>query len=176
MNEDIGHSGSWEDMLSSHIRDKQAGPLACPICSAVNSFEPKGTIGGRMADDILQAEYQFGYAACNNCGYSIFFDAKITDLWFEDSSLGDVGPYMSELQAVVQACAENILSPTQILKSDAKKAIIEHSKAQGRSDFDNDRKANDLLYFFMRNGWLPEDRDYPRYVWINDKTLDFLYD
>ena len=105
-----------------------------------------------MADDILAPEYQFGYAACTNCGYTIFFDAKVTGIWFENPELGDVGPYMSYLQAVVEECAEGTLSPSQILKSEAKRAIVNHSRSQGRSDFDDLRKANDLLYFLIRNG------------------------
>jgi len=105
-----------------------------------------------MADDIRAPAYQFGYAACTNCGYTIFFDAKVTGLWFENPELGDVGPYMSYLQAVVEECAEGTLSPSQILKSEAKRAIVNHSRSQGRSDFDDLRKANDLLYFLIRNG------------------------
>lgn len=76
--EDPGMSGDWDEMLASHLREKQAGPLTCPICTRTNSFEPKGTIGGQMADDAARPEYQFGYAACGNCGYSIFFDAGVT--------------------------------------------------------------------------------------------------
>lgn len=176
MSEDPGTSGTWDEMLASHIRDKQSAPLACPVCGRTNTFEPKGTIGGRMADDVLQPECQFGYAACSNCGYSIFFDAKVTGLWFEHLSIGDLGPYMSYLQAVVEKCAEKATSPSKVLKSDARTAIIEHSRAEGSSEFDNPKKAADLLYFFTRNGWLPEDPDYPQYVRVNDRTLDFLYD
>jgi len=53
---------------------------------------------------------------------------------------------------VVEECAEGTLSPSQILKSEAKRAIVNHSRSQGRSDFDDLRKANDLLYFLIRNG------------------------
>lgn len=83
MVEDPGMGGTWEEMFVAHIRDKQAGSLSCPICGQTNSFEPVGTIGGSMADDVARPEFQFGYAACTNCGYSIFFDAKTTGLWFE---------------------------------------------------------------------------------------------
>jgi len=81
--DDPGMSGSWEEMFAGHLREKQAGPLTCPICAQTNSFEPKGTIGGHMADNVARPEFQFGYAACGNCGYSIFFDASVTRLWFE---------------------------------------------------------------------------------------------
>src|SRR5215212_11026031 len=81
--DDPGTSGTWEEAFASHLRDKQAGPLTCPVCAQTNSFEPKGTIGGSMADDVRRPEFQFGYAACSNCGYSIFFDAAVTELWFE---------------------------------------------------------------------------------------------
>jgi predicted nucleic-acid-binding Zn-ribbon protein len=81
--EDPGTSGNWEEMFAGHLREKQAGPLTCPICAQTNSFKPKGTIGGYMADNVARPEFQFGYAACGNCGYSIFFDASVTGLWFE---------------------------------------------------------------------------------------------
>lgn len=66
-------SSTWEERFTNHLREKQAGPLVCPICNATRSFEPKGAIG------------KFGYAACSNCGYSIFFDANVTGLGFDNS-------------------------------------------------------------------------------------------
>ncbi len=80
--DDPGTSGTWEEMFAGYVRGKQAGPLTCPVCAATNTFEPKGTIGGHMADDATRPEFQFGYAACSNCGYSIFFDAAVTGFWF----------------------------------------------------------------------------------------------
>ena len=76
--DDLGASGTWEKRFSSHLREKQAGPLVCPICNASRSFEPMGAIG------------EFGYAACSNCGYSIFFDANVIGLRVDDSP--DVTP------------------------------------------------------------------------------------
>ncbi len=81
--DDPGTSSTWEEMLASHLREKQAGPLVCPICATTRSFEPKGTIGGNMVDDVVSTEVQFGYAACSNCGYSIFFDVGVTGLRFQ---------------------------------------------------------------------------------------------
>jgi transposase-like protein len=66
--DDTGTSSTWEERFANHLREKQAGPLVCPICTATRSFEPKGLIG------------EFGYAACSNCGYSIFFDGNVTGL------------------------------------------------------------------------------------------------
>jgi predicted nucleic-acid-binding Zn-ribbon protein len=39
-----------------------------------------------MVDDVEEPTAQFGYARCGNCGYSMFFDAAITELWFIDPS------------------------------------------------------------------------------------------
>ena len=66
-------SDVWQERFASHLREKQAGPLVCPICNASRSFEPKGAIG------------KFGYAACSNCGYSIFFDADVPGLRVDSS-------------------------------------------------------------------------------------------
>jgi predicted nucleic-acid-binding Zn-ribbon protein len=33
-----------------------------------------------MAGEIAHPEFQFGYAACGNCGYSLFFDSSVTGL------------------------------------------------------------------------------------------------
>jgi hypothetical protein len=51
------YSQRQEDLglFSSHLEAKKAGPLVCPIC-------------------VIESEPQFAYAACTNCGYSIFFD------------------------------------------------------------------------------------------------------
>jgi hypothetical protein len=70
---DPGTSSTWEERFTNHLREKQAGPLVCLICTATRSFEPKGAVG------------EFGYAACSNCGYSIFFDANVTGLKFDNS-------------------------------------------------------------------------------------------
>jgi predicted nucleic-acid-binding Zn-ribbon protein len=67
--------------LAAHLNSKKAGPLVCPICKVTESFEAKGTLGGPHSDPLpstdlpASAEPGFGYAACTNCGYSIFFDA-----------------------------------------------------------------------------------------------------
>ena len=72
--DDPGTRSTWEERFANHLREKQAGPLVCPICTATRSFEPRGAVG------------EFGYAACSNCGYSIFFDATVTGLRFDNSS------------------------------------------------------------------------------------------
>ena len=71
--DEMGMSSIWEERFANHLREKQAGPLVCPICTATRSFEPKGAVGA------------FGYAACSNCGYSIFFDATMTGLQSDNS-------------------------------------------------------------------------------------------
>lgn len=80
MSEDPGTGGDWEEMFASHLREKQVGPLSCPICGQTSTFEPKGTIDGTPIDDVQRPRCQFGYAACSNCGYCIFFDAEVTGL------------------------------------------------------------------------------------------------
>jgi len=66
--------------LATHLNSKKAGPLVCPICKASESFEAKGTLAGPSsgplpATDLSAfAEPRFGYAACTNCGYAIFFE------------------------------------------------------------------------------------------------------
>ena len=112
---DPGTSGSWEEMFASHLRKKQAGPLVCPICGQTNSFEPKGTIGGQMADDVARLEFQFGYAACGNCGYSIFFDAAVTRLWFH---------HIEEGRAPLVAAEAEEGKPTGITREDVKEALM----------------------------------------------------
>jgi predicted nucleic-acid-binding Zn-ribbon protein len=82
MVENPGMGGDWEEMFASHIRDKQAGPLTCPICGQKSTFEPKGTICSTLVDDVQMPSVQFGYAVCSNCGYCIFFDTEITGLHF----------------------------------------------------------------------------------------------
>jgi hypothetical protein len=49
-----------------------------------------------MADEVARPEFQFGYAACGNCGYSISFDASVTGLWFEHSGGGRTPPTTEE--------------------------------------------------------------------------------
>jgi hypothetical protein len=83
--------------FATHLNSKKAGPLVCPICNATESFEAKGAPPGRPSDPLgptdlpaptdplispdapTSAEPRFNYAACTNCGYSIFFDAEISD-------------------------------------------------------------------------------------------------
>ena len=74
--------------LDTHLNIKKAGPLVCPICKATESFEAKGVSSRPLsdplpptdlpasADTLTSAEPQFNYAACTNCGYSIFFEAE----------------------------------------------------------------------------------------------------
>ncbi len=63
------------DLFSSHLEVKKAGPLVCPICNQTNTILPKGApIGEPSGEPIIESEPQYAYAACTNCGYSIFFD------------------------------------------------------------------------------------------------------
>ena len=74
--------------LAAHLNSKKAGPLVCPICTATDSFEAKGVTAGpppnplssadlpASADPLVSASPQFSYAACTECGYSIFFDTE----------------------------------------------------------------------------------------------------
>jgi DNA-directed RNA polymerase subunit RPC12/RpoP len=63
------------DLFSSHLEAKKSGPLVCPICSQTNTIVPKGApIGEPSGEPIIESEPQYAYAACTNCGYSIFFD------------------------------------------------------------------------------------------------------
>jgi len=66
--------------LATHLNSKKAGPLVCPICKATESFEAKGTLAGPRSASVGSADPQFNYATCNNCGYSIFFDAEALNL------------------------------------------------------------------------------------------------
>ena len=78
--------------FATHLNSKKAGPLVCPICKATESFEAKGTLVGPRSDPLTSTDPvaptdpltptdpQFNYAACTNCGYSIFFDAGISHL------------------------------------------------------------------------------------------------
>ncbi len=81
--------------FATHLNSKKAGPLVCPICKATESFEAKGTLVGPRSDPLTSpgppmsadplastdplssSDPQFNYAACTNCGYSIFFDTEI---------------------------------------------------------------------------------------------------
>ncbi len=74
--------------FAAHLNSKQAGPLVCPICNATESFEAKGALvgppSGPLSTDLpmpteplTSTDPQFNYAACTNCGYSIFFDTEI---------------------------------------------------------------------------------------------------
>ena len=64
--------------FAAHLNIKKAGPLVCPICNATEGFEAKGTLVGPPSDP-LSTDPQFNYAACTNCGYSIFFDTGIVE-------------------------------------------------------------------------------------------------
>ncbi len=74
--------------FAAHLNSKKAGPLVCPICNATESFEAKGALVGPPADPqsadlpmptepLTPVDPQFNYAACTNCGYSIFFDTGV---------------------------------------------------------------------------------------------------
>jgi hypothetical protein len=90
----LGYDGKGEIMddseryarLATHLNSKKAGPLVCPVCNAMESFEAKGTLvgppSGTLSTDLpapteppTSTDPRFNYAACTNCGYSIFFDA-----------------------------------------------------------------------------------------------------
>jgi len=68
--------------LAAHLNSKKAGPLVCPICKASESFEAKGDAAGPPSDlpaataPLSPTDSQLSYAACTNCGYSIFFDMR----------------------------------------------------------------------------------------------------
>ena len=64
--------------FATHLNSKKGGPLVCPICNATESFEAKGTLVGPPSGP-LSTYPQFNYAACTNCGYSIFFDTGIVE-------------------------------------------------------------------------------------------------
>ncbi len=66
--------------FATHLNSKKAGPLVCPICKATESFEAKSTLVGPRTDPLASTDPQFNYAACTNCGYSIFFDTGILHL------------------------------------------------------------------------------------------------
>ncbi len=78
------YSQRQEDLglFSSHLEAKKSGPLVCPICTQTNTILPKGApigetsglIGESAGPPTIESEPQFAYAACTNCGYSIFFD------------------------------------------------------------------------------------------------------
>ena len=72
------YSQPQEDLAlfsSPHLEVKKAGSLVCPICNQTNTILPKGApIGESSGEHIIESEPQFLYAACTNCGYSIFFN------------------------------------------------------------------------------------------------------
>ena len=90
----LGYSSKGEIMddseryarLATHLNSKKAGPLVCPICNATESFEAKGALVGHPSDPLTptdlptSADPRFNYATCTNCGYSIFFDAEMSNL------------------------------------------------------------------------------------------------
>ena len=64
-------------LFSSHLEVKKSGPLVCPICNQTNTIVAKGApIGEPSGEPVIESEPQFAYAACTNCGYSIFFDTE----------------------------------------------------------------------------------------------------
>jgi hypothetical protein len=54
--------------------------------NATESFEAKGAQVGPPSDPLTPTDFptsadpRFNYATCTNCGYSIFFDAEISNL------------------------------------------------------------------------------------------------
>jgi len=62
--------------LATHLNSKKAGPLVCPICKAMESFEAKGDAAGPLSDPLTSIDPQFTHATCSECGYSIFFDTE----------------------------------------------------------------------------------------------------
>ena len=68
--------------LAAHLNSKKAGPLVCPICKAMESFEAKGDAAGLRSDPLAPTDVaasvdpQFTHATCTECGYSIFFDTQ----------------------------------------------------------------------------------------------------
>jgi hypothetical protein len=71
------YSQRQEDLalFSSHLEVKKSDPLVWPICNQTNTILPKGApIGEPSGEPVVESEPQFAYAACTNCGYSIFFD------------------------------------------------------------------------------------------------------
>ena len=79
MEQDPGYSGTWKEMFASWLREKQSGPLRCPVCG-LSSFTPGGTVGAALVDDVAEPTAQFGYAYCANCGYTISFNADVSGL------------------------------------------------------------------------------------------------
>ena len=67
-----------DEGFRAYLESKQAGPLSCPRCGQTNTFEPKGSLAATRAYPSVSPTPQFNYAACTNCGYSIFFDAQTT--------------------------------------------------------------------------------------------------
>ncbi len=75
--------------FATHLNSKKAGPLVCPICKATESFEAKSALVETRSDPLTSTDLptsadplsstdpQFNYAACTNCGYSIFFDTGV---------------------------------------------------------------------------------------------------
>jgi hypothetical protein len=83
MADDPGTGGTWEETFASWLREKQAGPMRCPVCGQ-GHFTPGGTVGIILVDDLSLPTAQFGYTFCGNCGYTMFFNAETTGLLFGD--------------------------------------------------------------------------------------------
>jgi hypothetical protein len=74
--------------LAAHLNSKKAGPLVCPICKAMESFEAKDDAAGLRSDPLASTDVaasvepltsvdsQFAHVTCTECGYSIFFDTQ----------------------------------------------------------------------------------------------------
>jgi predicted nucleic-acid-binding Zn-ribbon protein len=75
----------WYARFAEYLDDKKAGPLVCPICKAIDTFEPAGALGAPK--DISPRDPQFASASCTDCGYSIFFDSKITELIYGEKPI-----------------------------------------------------------------------------------------
>jgi predicted nucleic-acid-binding Zn-ribbon protein len=82
---EVSHKAStkgetMDERFSGYLKSKQAGVLSCPICGQTNTFESRGNVAATRAYPSVSPTPQFNYAACTNCGYSIFFDAQTTGL------------------------------------------------------------------------------------------------
>jgi predicted nucleic-acid-binding Zn-ribbon protein len=80
---------TMDEGFSGYLQSKQAGPLSCPICGQTNTFEPRGSLAATRAYPSVSPAPQFNYAACTNCGYSIFFDAQTTGFTHDLALLED---------------------------------------------------------------------------------------
>jgi predicted nucleic-acid-binding Zn-ribbon protein len=75
ISQDFNEGVTMDERFSGYLESKQAGALSCPICGQTNTFESRGNVAATRAYPSVSPTPQFNYAACTNCGYSIFFDA-----------------------------------------------------------------------------------------------------